>query len=350
MKAEIIADSKNLWGDRITTFKLVFPRYILAEVNTHRAFSKNSASSRAIPFKKMVKMVEENPFIPMAWQKDHKGMQGSEYYESLIEIQQCIQYWENAKNSAILQSKLLNSQGGVTKQMCNRLLEPFMWHTVLLTTTGEGLENFFDLRCPDYHFDGKHFKSRKEALEYTHRMLGESDFDGFEDLDWLRLNKGQADIHMMALAEEMYDVYNESKPKELGEGDWHIPMGETFDDRELDKLLPKFRPASVGWYIGAIEDLKIKIATARCARISYETLGDEPKINYEADLRLYQTLLDSKHFSPMEHCARAMSYAEYYHYNITKHEDLDDINTPNMKYYNGWCRNFRGFIQHRELL
>lgn len=67
IKAEIIADSLNLQGDRLTTFKVTFPRYILAELNTHRAFSRNSASSRTIPFKKMVKMVEDNPFIPIAW-------------------------------------------------------------------------------------------------------------------------------------------------------------------------------------------------------------------------------------------------------------------------------------------
>ena len=84
--AQVIADSLNSMvrlpdgrRPRITTMKITFPRYILAEFNTHRAFSRNSASSRAIPFKKMLKMVEENPFIPMAFQKDHSGMQGTEY-------------------------------------------------------------------------------------------------------------------------------------------------------------------------------------------------------------------------------------------------------------------------------
>ncbi len=74
INAKIIADSKNEFGNRITTMVITFPRYILAEFNTHRVLSKNSASSRAIPFKKMVKAVEDHPFIPMAWQKDHPGM------------------------------------------------------------------------------------------------------------------------------------------------------------------------------------------------------------------------------------------------------------------------------------
>ena len=80
IEAKIIADSINQQGDRITTYLLTFPRFILAELNTHRMFSRNSASSRAIPFEKMVKMVQEDPFIPIAWQKDHKGMQGTEYF------------------------------------------------------------------------------------------------------------------------------------------------------------------------------------------------------------------------------------------------------------------------------
>jgi hypothetical protein len=70
INAEIIADSIDYRGNRITTMLLTFPRFILAELNTHRMFSRNSASSRAIPFEKMVKMVEEDPFISIAWQKD----------------------------------------------------------------------------------------------------------------------------------------------------------------------------------------------------------------------------------------------------------------------------------------
>ena len=80
IKAEIVADSVNTIGERITTMLVTFPRIILAELNNYRAFSRNSASSRAIPFEKMVKVVEENPFIPIVWQKDHKGMQGFEYF------------------------------------------------------------------------------------------------------------------------------------------------------------------------------------------------------------------------------------------------------------------------------
>src|SRR6056297_1374969 len=80
-KCEIIADSINPQGDRITSFLVTYPRIIHAEFLRHRMLSRNSASSRAIPFKKMIKQVEEDPFIPIAWQKHHTGMQGSEYIE-----------------------------------------------------------------------------------------------------------------------------------------------------------------------------------------------------------------------------------------------------------------------------
>ena len=173
ISAEIVADSINQQGDRITTYLLTFPRFILAELNTHRVFSKNSASSRAIPFEKMIKMVQEDPFIPIAWQKDHKGMQGTEYfnthYSQTNDYNQDIHYgfWMDARDEAIRMATCLHDEG-LTKQLCNRLLEHFMWHTVLLT--GTEFENFFKLRCPRYEFlynddtPPKYFRDRKSVV------------------------------------------------------------------------------------------------------------------------------------------------------------------------------------------
>jgi hypothetical protein len=149
ISAKVIADSKNEHGDRITTMVVTFPRIILAEFNTHRMFSRNSASSRAIPFKKMVKAIEENPFIPIAWQKDHKGMQGNEYLQGEDEIR-AKEFWIQSAHSQISFAKL-QSGCNTTKQLCNRLLEPFMWHTVICSFTE--IENFFALRTPVYEID-----------------------------------------------------------------------------------------------------------------------------------------------------------------------------------------------------
>ena len=167
-KCEILADSLSPQGNRLTTFKVTYPRIIHAEMCRHRILSRNTASSRAIPFEKMVKDVEEDPFIPLAWQKSHKGMQGSEYwtdndtvtvdegdeYERYTKIYSATEHfiteWLEARDLAIAQSYELNRLG-VTKQLCNRLLEPFMWHTVLVTATE--FSNFFDLRMPKYELD-----------------------------------------------------------------------------------------------------------------------------------------------------------------------------------------------------
>src|SRR3990172_7255224 len=80
INATIVADSLSPQGDRLISVLATFPRIILSEINTHRMLSKNTSSSRAIPFEKMLEAIKTNPFIPIAWQKDHKGMQGSEYF------------------------------------------------------------------------------------------------------------------------------------------------------------------------------------------------------------------------------------------------------------------------------
>jgi len=148
IKAKVVADSLSPQGKRLTSLEIEFPRIILAELNTHRILSKNSASSRAIPFQKMVDMVQTNPFIPIAWQKEHKGMQGSEY---LVEDEGNITAeWLQSMIFAVERAKVMSGLE-VTKQLANRLLEPFMMHKVLIT--GTEFSNFFDLRCPSYEID-----------------------------------------------------------------------------------------------------------------------------------------------------------------------------------------------------
>jgi hypothetical protein len=148
IQAKVIADS-ICYDNRITTLEVVMPRMILAEFNTHRMLSRNSASSRAIPFKKMVQMVEDNPFVPIAWQKDHKGMQGTEYFTGDL-IKYAEVEWRWSMKKTLNSAKRLNLDNKVTKQLCNRLLEPFMWHKVIVTATE--WENFFNLRCPQYSY------------------------------------------------------------------------------------------------------------------------------------------------------------------------------------------------------
>ena len=173
IKAEVVAHSLSPQGNELLSVLCTFPRIILAEVNTHRMLSKNTASSRAIPFKKMVEAVQNNPFIPIAWQRGHSGMQGSEYLTSPIDIAFAHDLWLEARNRAVRSAMALSKEGTdkipfVTKQLANRLLEPFMWTTMLITGSKEGWDNFFELRCPNYIFhdehDEYHFKSKKDII------------------------------------------------------------------------------------------------------------------------------------------------------------------------------------------
>lgn len=236
IKAEIVAHSINEQGDELISVLATFPRIILAEVNTHRMLSKNTSSSRAIPFAKMVETVKNDPFIPIAWQKEHKGMQGSEYFENTL-LQQ--ELWLEARDSAVDLADRLNSGCGVTKQLCNRLLEPFMWTTMLITGPKSGWDNFFNLRCPQYYFEpeDKAYKSRKEwidawngTFETGKDVTRPAEVNDWDNLFWLKQNKGQAEIHMMALAECIWDAYNESTPRVLKAGEYHIPMVEVIEN------------------------------------------------------------------------------------------------------------------------
>ena len=68
-------------GNRVTTMLWRVPRFLLPQLNTYRAFSRNVASNRAKRFSITSDQVWRNPYIPYIWQKDHKGMQGEEQLE-----------------------------------------------------------------------------------------------------------------------------------------------------------------------------------------------------------------------------------------------------------------------------
>lgn len=352
---EIIADSINTFGNRITTFKLTYPRIVHAELMTHRLFSRNAASSRAIPVRKMIESVRNNMFTPLAIQKAHKGMQGTDYFEG-VELEQAKQLWIESAELAIQQAEKME-KFGISKQIVNRVVEPYQYYQVLVTATE--WENFFELRCPKYTFnanlgDGDKnyvFKSKKDALEWFDKHIGIEYEKPKDSLSWLKINKSQAEIHIQKIAEMMFDAYNESIPKQLEAFEWHIPFGDKFDSTEMCKL---------DLYTDELDSTLIKIATARAARISYTTLGDNPKIDYEADIKLHNRLLEYHHMSPFEHCARAMSEEEYCTFikgksNANWDTDLVTDNTYEISAqfdHNvlGWCNNYRGFIQYRYLV
>lgn len=315
ISVEMVADSIDKRDNRIPSMLLTMPRIILAEFNTHRMLSRNSASSRAIPFDKMAKMVNEEPFVPIKWMKEHSGMQGTEYWTdemfgdtNPMKVTDVLtNIWLQQKNEALIQASLM-SKIGASKQICNRLLEPFMYHRVLVT--GTEWPNFFAQRAEE-----------------------------------------NAEIHMQDLAYKMLDAMNNSIPKELKPGEWHIPFGDDIDERIIKDTVGNVW----GNNIPTKEEIvmaKVRIATARCARTSYTTIDTQTKHDYNADIKLHNRLVDSHHFSPFEHCAICMTDDEYdTHINgqvvtydsATAYLITDD--SPNVL---GWNKNFRGFIQYRS--
>lgn len=351
IKAECVAASQG--KTKIATFKVTMPRYILPEFNTHRVFTRNSASSRAIRTEKMLQMLLENPFIPIAWQKDHTGMQGTEYLDE-YQAKIVAEDWQKAKRMAISKAEDLRSEG-VTKQLANRVLEPYMWHTVLVTATE--WDNFFSLRCPQYDIgDGILYKSRRDAiLAMQSRGIDTSTGEMFTStLEWLKCNRGQADIHMSLVAEAIYDAYQTARFKDLTTHDWHIPYGDQMNTHDITRIvldnsdtfkamnIPK-EITTLDW--STLQRVKVMIAVSRCARLSYQTLGDNPKIDYKADLDMYHRLRKDRHWSPFEHVAYSMGDYEW---------DVCIKTIINSKgefeQQKGWLANFRGWVQERALL
>ena len=132
-RAKIIADTVSVQGVRITTFEVEAPRYLLAEVNTHRVIARSAASSRAIPIEKRIRMVEDHPYVPAVFGRNKPGMQADEALDD-TEAYQANAFWMQARDSAVESAKRLNAVG-VHKQQANRILEPFCGYTGVMTGT-----------------------------------------------------------------------------------------------------------------------------------------------------------------------------------------------------------------------
>lgn len=238
--AKVIKDSLSPLGVRLTTIEVVIHRFVLAEFNTHRMFSRNSASSRAIPVAKQLLRLEADPAIPVVWPAEQAGMQGGDALEgdAAVFAQEA---WLAARDSAVSHANHLQSLG-VHKSVTNRLLEPFMWHTVIVSATD--WDNFWAQRC--------------SAL---------------------------AQPEIRVAAEAMRDAYQASEPVPVAFGDWHLPY--VHSDEHAD------------WDITTLR----RVSAARCARVSY--LTHDGKRDAAVDVDLFNKLVSARpmHASPLEHVA-----------------------------------------------
>lgn len=257
IKAEIVADSVAPSGVRLTTFVLTYPRFIHAEFMTHRVFSRNASSSRAIPFKRQIEMIEQDTAAPLSFTANQKGMQGG---ADIRDQQEAYKLWNFARDAAIAYAKQLNSLG-VHKQYVNRIIEPFSHITVVCTASE--FDNFFGLR--------HHYMAQPEIQE---------------------------------LARQMYCAYSASIPLQLRAGQWHLPF-VTLKDRAKVATAVNERVINDS---EAMREGLLKVSVAKCARVSYLN-HDKSEPTWEQDLSLYERLLGSQpiHASPAEHQAMAVS-------------------------------------------
>jgi thymidylate synthase ThyX len=206
ISAKIIADSISEFGKRITTVVLKYPRFIHSEFMTHRVFSRNASSSRAIPVDKMIEETSEDIAKPTIWAKNQKGMSSG---APLDHDQQIIanHIWQETAEYVMKKCALLK-EIGVHKSIANRMLEPFSHITTIVTSTE--WENFFKLRISP--------AAQPEICE---------------------------------LATQIKNLMDISKPKTIKALDWHIPFGDMYIKENI-----------------SIQDM-LKISVARCARVSY---------------------------------------------------------------------------------
>lgn len=243
IEATIVADSLNAaTGHRLTSFVLTYPRFIHSEIMTHRVYARNSASSRAIPSWKVLRNVIRDPVIPVRFGRAQRGMQDAGALSA--GKARCARWvWLGARYPAVAATWCLD-RVGVHKQISNRIVEPWVWMTTLVT--GTDWENFYRLRRSPH--------AQPEFDELARRMLEE---------------------------------HAKSEPARLEPGQWHVPFGD-----------------------GLAGDCRLKIATARCARISYgDFYGRNDPVG---DVQLHDRLLRDKHMSPFEHPAQASAEGKRY--------------------------------------
>lgn len=260
ISAKIIADSVSPAGKRITTFELEYPRFIHAEFMTHRMFSRNAASSRAIPVERQIELIRENTAMPIHWGKNQPGMSAKEECTTKVDNvcgvgePNCEREhaWRIARDNAIHVAEEFH-KAGYHKQIVNRLLEPFAHIKVVCTATE--YDNFF----------------------------------------WLRRHPdAQPEIH--ELANQMWAARGKSTPRTLRRGDWHVPYFKE------GGWCAKYETHSDENYV-TLEDA-IAISASCCAQVSYRTLDD----SIDKARAIYKRLVESApvHASPFEHQATPM--------------------------------------------
>jgi thymidylate synthase ThyX len=313
----MLCDSVAPGGERLATLELTYPRIVHAEFMTHRLMSRNSASSRAIPTPRLLEMVRESPMLPKWWGKNQAGMQASEQLTG-NDLEITKRGWADLMEINAGYAERWHERG-FHKQLANRVIEPWMFITVIASATE--WDNFLSLR------------------------------DTWPDPDQ---PPGPAQPEIAWLGREVRRLLTESTPRPVDAGAWHLPLVETEDEtdplyvgvKELDHLryLGRVRPLDGNYQCS----LRVAISAARCARVSY--LTHDGRRDLSEDVTLHDRLARSGHWSPFEHVARAMqdtSKDDERMIGVTPY-GVRDIVECGLR-ARRWSGNFRGWVQYRKL-
>ncbi len=196
IEAKIIADSISKEGKRITTMQLRYPRFIHSEFMTHRVFSRNASSSRAIPVAKMIEDLRRDPAMPVFWGSNKPGMQAGAEIDNILNAKEI---WLQAMEDAIFKAGTLINLG-LHKQIANRILEP--WAHINVVVTATEWANFFALR-----------------------------------------DHADAQPEIKVLAQAMKIAMGGSQPTLIRPGQWHLPFIHGHEETEDWDLLKKVSTA-----------------------------------------------------------------------------------------------------------
>lgn len=316
MQVEVILASKGPTEHHkpVYTLRLRYPRITHGEIMTHRVFSRNARSSRAVPVKTMLEEVRNTPFMPWHWGKNQKGMQATEECNELLFMSvEGINFdsipreeaWLYARDCAADTAETF-MDAGYHKQLANRLLEPFSWIDTLITSTD--WENFL----------------------------------------WLR-DHGDAEPHLQDLARLVRQAIDEAEIQPLAYGQWHLPYIDNEDRVEAAlRFTDEDNHVDHTKFWGFLQ----KLSAARCARISYKPFDGDA--SYKRELERYALLVNSDrvHASPTEHqCSPdriiKQSTAPVLEPGQLGHQDFTSIETWSNRRLHG---NLEGYIQARKLI
>lgn len=300
--AKIIAHSIAPNGQMIVTWELEYPRFIHGEFMTHRLFSRNAASSRAIPVKTIIDQVRNNPAMPIHWGVNEPGMQASNVLSDALTAS-AKYLWKKAANfAADIAEGLVKI--GLHKQATNRLLEPFQTMKTVMTATC--MDNFF----------------------------------------WLR-NHEDAQPEIRELARLMWEELEKSVPQKLKPGQWHTPYVLSGVHIETGEFVYYVIGKDGEQEFLTLEEA-LQVSSSCCAQVSYRKLDD----TLEKAQMVYQRLVESEpvHASPFEHQATPIMVPDFYCGDCQEQAVWEDGVTHVDKNKKFWSGNLIGWIQFRQTI